>query len=113
MVVDARAVYDNHDEWPSPIGVTDDPNWATTYGTDLPATLIDTADGKMSASVSIHRAGAYELSITVDGTNVINSPHQYLNVQPAALDATNCVGKDIPEVMYAGIDYSFQIQGRD
>ena len=114
-VVVASAIYDNHDEWRSSIA-SDDPTWPATYGTNLPASITINSDGTMSASVSISRAGAYELSITVDGNDVINSPHltsNMLNVQPAALSTPDCVAINIPTVMYAGIDYSFQIQGRD
>ena len=101
MVVDARAIYDNHNEWVSPIGVSDDP-----YATDLVATVTDGVDGTMNASVTINRAGAYELSITVDGTEVFSSPQ---NVQPIALNAPDCVAIDTPLEMFAGFDYSFQI----
>ena len=32
---------------------------------------------------------------------------------PDAVHTPNCIPVDIPEVMYAGIPYSFKIQGRD
>ena len=31
MTTVVEASYDNHDEWISPIGVEDDPNWPTIY----------------------------------------------------------------------------------
>ena len=33
LSVIVKAVYQNHDDWYSPIGVSDLANWQTTYGT--------------------------------------------------------------------------------
>ena len=67
----------------------------------------------MTGSVTIKRAGSYTLCITVNGVNIIGSPHFPLNVKPVNIFVPSCVPVDIPETMYAGYDYSFLIQGRD
>lgn len=109
-----KAYYDNHADWPSPIEVVDDPTWTTTYPSPVSGTATNSNnDGTLAGSVTIYRAGDYELTITVDGSNVINSPHLYLQVEPEALYAPYCEPVDIPTFMYAGYDYWFLIQGRD
>ena len=61
----------------------------------------------MDGSVTIVRAGSYELSITIDGTDVIGSPLEYLKIRPDVISAPECVAVDVPTEMYAGFDYSF------
>ena len=109
MVVTVAATYDNHDDWPSPIGVLDDPSWITTYGTTISGSAIDSNDGTMAGSMTIQRAGDYTLSISVDGVHVINSPHAYLEVAPAAIYGPFCEPVDVPVILYAGYDYEFEI----
>ena len=100
MTVTVVADYVNHDNYPSPIGVADDPNWMTTYGVSITGTATDNNDGTMTGSVTIYRAGTYILSIQVYGTNVIGSPHSFLEVEPATIDATKCQPIDVPTFMY-------------
>ena len=75
LSVAINAVYYNHDDWPSHIGVADLTDWQTIYGTSIPGTAIDKNDGTMTGSVSIKRAGTYTLSITVNDAHITNSPH--------------------------------------
>ena len=85
-VVDANAVYDNHDDWSSPIGVEDiedwkltyGPGWDTTSGWTLQATPQVMNDGTRQGEVLIERAGAFTLGITVDGAQVKDAPFQFL-----------------------------------
>ena len=68
----------------------------------------------MEGSVTVNRAGVFTLSVKVDGTDVISSPHvAELSVQPTDLYPANCVLVEVPDSMVAGFDYSFLIQGRD
>ena len=53
LIVVVQAVYNNHDDWLSPIGVADLTNWQTTYGTSILGTAIDNNDGTMTGSVTI------------------------------------------------------------
>lgn len=69
-----QAVYQNHDDWPSPIGVEDKPNWQTVYGTTISGTQADNSDGTITADFTIYRAGDYTFSITVNGEEISNSP---------------------------------------
>ena len=108
-----KADYVHHDDWPSPIGIADLVDWKTVYGTSISGTATDNNDGKMTGLVTISRAGTYTLSITVDSTHIIGSPHSPFEVRPNSLHAPHCVPVEIPETMYAGYDYSFIIQGRD
>ena len=75
LTVVVKADYDNHDDWPSPIGVSDFASWQTIYGTSISGTAIDMNDGTMTGSVVIWRAGAYTLSITVNNIHIQGSPH--------------------------------------
>ena len=113
LTVVVKAEYNNHDDWPSPIGVADFANWQTIYGTSIAGTAIDNNDGTMTGSVIIKRAGTYTLSIKVNGIHIKGSPHSFFSVKPTSLYAPSCVSVDITETMYAGYDYSFLIQGRD
>ena len=113
LIVVVQAVYNNHDDWLSPIGVADLTNWQTTYGTSILGTAIDNNDGTMTGSVTIQRAGSYTLYIKVNGFDIIGSPHSPFKVKPSILFAPSCVPVDIPVTMHAGYDYSFLIQGRD
>lgn len=63
----------------------------------------------MDGDITLTRAGAYVLDITVDGSSVINAPHSYLYIQPTTIHASNCVPVDVPSVMYAGFSYSFRV----
>jgi len=47
------AVYDDHDDWSSPIGVVDFTNWQTIYGTSILGTATDSNDGTMAGSVTV------------------------------------------------------------
>ena len=113
LTVVVKAEYNNHDDWPSPIGVADFANWQTIYGTSIAGTAIDKDDGTMTGSVIIKRAGTYTLSIQVNGRDIKGSPHFPFKVEQTRLYAPFCVPLDIVETMYAGYDYSFLIQGRD
>ena len=113
MVVTVTADYDNHDNYPSPIGIVDLSNWQTTYGTSISGSAPDNNDGTMIGTLTILRAGTYTLTVLVDDVDVITSPFSYLEVEPYNLYAPSCVNQDIPTQMYAGYLYSFLVQGRD
>jgi len=91
LSVAVNAVYNNHNNWPSPIEVADLTDWQTIYGTSISSTANDNNDGTMSGSVIIKRAGTYTLSITVNGVHIKNSPHSPFKVKPASLYAPSCV----------------------
>ena len=95
LTVAVKADYNNHDDWPSPIGVADFANWKSVYGTSISGTTIDKSDGTMIGSVIIKRAGTYILSITVNGIHIKGSPHSFFKVKPASLYAPSCVPVDI------------------
>ena len=67
----------------------------------------------MAATLTIRRAGTYQLDVLVDGLNVIGSPYKYLEITPTAISAANCVPQNVPTTIYAGFEYSFLIQARD
>ena len=75
-----NAVYKDHDDWLSPIGVADFADWQTIYGTSILGTASDNNDGTMTGSVTIKRAGSYALSIKVNGIDIIGSPHLSIKV---------------------------------
>ena len=102
LSVIVKAVYDNHDDWPSPIGVADLTNWQTNYGTSISGTASDNDDGTNKGSVTIQRAGSYTLSITVNGIDTVGSPHFPFKVNPANLFAPSCAQVGLPSTMYAG-----------
>lgn len=70
LKVRVTATYVNHDEWQSPVGVDDFENWQDTYGTIIEGDVTDIGGGKMSAALTILRAGSYSLDVTVDGEHV-------------------------------------------
>ena len=80
MVVSVAADYEDHDNYPSPIGVADLTNWESTYGTSLTGSASDNNDGTITGSVTIQRAGSYMLSAFVDGVEVIGSPFSSADV---------------------------------
>ena len=53
LTVVVTAVYDDHDDWPSPIGVADFTNWQSIYGTSISGTATDSNDGTMAGSVTV------------------------------------------------------------
>lgn len=61
----------------------------------------------MTASVLLMRAATYNLIVTIDGVNVINSPYSTLEVEPGALDGSLSVADGVPETMFAGFDFDF------
>ena len=91
MVVTVTATYVNHDNYPSPIGISDDSNWQTTYGTSLSGSSSDSNDGTMASTVTIQRAGTYSLTVMIDSIDVISSPYNYLEIAPTTIEGTNCV----------------------
>lgn len=113
MIVSVFADYINHSNYPSPIGIPDLSGWATTYGTRVTGSASDTNNGKMTASLTIRRAGTYRLYTKIDNTNVAGSPFSYLEVTPTSIHAPSCVAQSVPTQMMAGFSYSFKIQGRD
>ena len=111
MSVSVTATYDNDYEWRSPIGV---PDSTFPYSTSISGTAAVSSDGTMAGALAIiTKAADYALSITVDGADVINSPHSFLRIVPAELNSANCVAIDVPTIIYAGIPSQFQIQTRD
>ena len=45
MVITVKAVYIDHNNYPSNIGVADDPDWQTTYGTTITGSASDNNNG--------------------------------------------------------------------
>ena len=113
MTVTVVADYVNHDNYPSPIGVADDPNWMTTYGVSITGTATDNNDGTMTASLNILRAGTYSVSVKVNEIHVTGSPFDFLEIEPASISAPNCVVSGMPESILAGSTGFFLIQARD
>lgn len=115
MVVSVYADYQNHDNYPSPLGVPDYPDRAldSLYDTTRWGSASDKGDGTMSATVSIYWAGTHTLTVQVDYKNVISSPLSPLEIEPYTISAANCLTPDSQTQMYAGWDYYFRIQARD
>lgn len=42
------AQYEDHDDWPSPIGIPDAADWQAVYGTNIAGIAIDNNDGTMT-----------------------------------------------------------------
>ena len=91
----------------------DEDDWKTTYGTSISGTTTDNNDGTMTGSLTLQRAATYALTVTVDSVDVTTSPFLSLEVEPGAIDGSLSVADGVPEIMYAGYDFDFQIQGRD
>ena len=109
MVVTVTADYVNHVNWVSPIRVADLANWSTTYGTSVSGSASDNNDGTMTGTVTLFKAATYRLSVKIDGVDILDSPYSSLEVEPGPLDATSSVADNVPELMYAGFDYDFDI----
>lgn len=105
--------YVDHDDWPSAIGIADATNWQAIYGSNIAGIAIDNNDGTMTGQVTVYRAGVYVINTLVNSIYIIDSPMSPLLVRPTYLYAPYCVTLGIPELMVAGTDYSFKIQGRD
>ena len=113
LVVSVTFDYVNHDNYPSPLGIADDSDWQSIYGTSHAGTLTDNNDGSMTASVTILRAGTYLITVQVDGIDVIGSPYEHLEIEPTSILPSNCVADGIEASMTAGYDYTFRLQARD
>ena len=79
----------------------------------MPGTVADMDDGTLAAAVNVKKAATYRLWVKVDGVNVIGSPFDFLEIEPAPLDASMCMPDFFPELMYAAFDFTFKLQGRD
>jgi hypothetical protein len=112
--IEILALYVDHSEWNSEIGIEDLPGWSSVYGKDTLGLVSDNADGSYSCQITIYRAGKYTFQIKVNGQHILNSPwSEKLLVKPTSLYAPACIPKDIPTDMEAGVQYTFQIQSRD
>lgn len=112
MIVEVDAIYLDHDDWPSPIGVPDDPTWMATYGTTVPAsTISDNGDGTIVVALKIRRAGDYSIEIKVDTVQIADSPlTALLEVAPSiSINGANCVAVEVQEATNAGFTYQFMI----
>ena len=107
------AVYENHDSWPSPIGIADSADWQATYGTDIAGIAIDSGDGSYACQLTLYRAGQFYIDVKISQVHVAGSPYSPLLVKPTNLYAPHCVALGVPETMVAGDQYTFDIQGRD
>jgi hypothetical protein len=106
-------VYENHDSWPSPIGIADATDWQATYGTDIAGIAIDSGDGSYACQVTLYRSGQFYIEVKISSIHVSGSPYSPLLVRPTNIYAPYCVPLGISETMVAGDQYSFRIQGRD
>lgn len=68
------ATYQNHMNYPSPIGVADLPNWPTIYGKDISGIALDRRDGTYASQLTIFRAGSYIVNTIINNVGVKNSP---------------------------------------
>lgn len=60
------------------------------------------------------KVGDYTLHIRINGLELVNSPYIYISSGPAAdISIPSSVVYDVPDMMFPGLPYSFQIQGRD
>lgn len=53
------------------------------------------------------------MEVKVNNQAVVVSPQELIDVKSDAIFAPNCVFDDQPAIVYAGLEYSFKIQGRD
>lgn len=106
------ATYLNHDNYFSPIGVADLPNWPTIYGKDISGIALDRHDGTYASQLTIFRAGEYRINSVLNNVDVKNSP-QFIEIIPSDIYAPNCVVKNVVLAYTAGITSTFDVQGRD
>ena len=111
--VEIFATYEDHSNWPSPIGIVDLENWAAIFGSNIAGIASTNNDGSYTCQVTIYRAGSLHLNVKINGWNVLNSPWATLRVSPTNLYAPSCVPLSIPTTMIAGTLYQFLIQSRD
>lgn len=111
--VEILATYENHSNWPSPIGIVDLENWSAIFGSNIAGIASSNNDGSYTCQVTIYRAGSFRLNVKINGWNVLNSPWPTLRVAPTNLYAPSCVPLLIPTTMVAGTQYQFLIQARD
>jgi len=102
----------NHDNYFSPIGVADLPNWPTIYGKDISGIALDRHDGTYASQLTIFRAGEYRINSVLNNVDVKNSP-QFIEIIPSDIYAPNCVVKNVVLAYTAGITSTFDVQGRD
>lgn len=60
------AIYESHDEWPSPIRIDDLHNWRQLYGLDVVGLASDNQDSTYAAQLTIYRAGSFVLEVTIN-----------------------------------------------
>ena len=113
----STATYVNHDNWPSLIGIEDDTAWETSQTSTPSFGGTDNGDGKTTATLTLTKAGTYSLKVEagnlVEGiAQIIGSPKTF-EVRPSTLDPTSSVAFEVPEIITAGFEYEFSIQGRD
>lgn len=106
------ATYLNHDNYFSPIGVADLPNWPTIYGKDISGIALDRKDGTYASQLTIFRAGEYRINTVINSVDVKNSPQSF-EIIPSDLYAPNCVVKNVVLAYTAGTTSMFDVQGRD
>ena len=89
--VEIIATYENHDSWPSTIGINDLENWTAIFGSNIAGIASTNKDGSYTCQVTIYRAGRFHLNVKINGWNVLNSPWSTLLVRPTNLYAPSCV----------------------
>jgi len=60
------AHYVNHDEWDSPIGIEDYPQWQSLYGRDIAGVVSNNQDGTYQCQITVQRAGLFSLKVTIN-----------------------------------------------
>lgn len=63
----------------------------------------------MRGTVQLYWGAAYTITITVDGVDIIGSPHKYLNYRPGSVYASNCVVVDTLSEVTVGFGSYFRI----
>lgn len=111
--IEILAEYQDHTEWPSPIGIPDLQNWQALYGTNIAGVATNNKDGSYQGQLTLYRAGLYQLSVKINDQHVVDSPWTPVLVLPTNLYAPSCVPLGVPSLIEAGSQYTFQIQTRD
>lgn len=109
VTVAATATYNNLHIWESRYGVADYPDGLQTPGLVTNVAITNMWDGTMDGAITLTRAGAYILDITVDGSSVSNAPHYFLYISPGSIHPANCVTAEVPSFVFAGFENSFLI----
>ena len=95
----------------SPIGIPDLTTWV--LGNEISGIAQDLNDGTYIGQVTILKAAVFTLDVQIYDTPIKDSPFSPLTVTPSEVYAPQSVAPSVPTTAVAGVQTTFQIQGRD